>query len=128
MNPDAPLYYRAFKRGDVEAVDRLVELSHGHRDVVKTDEDWRVLEELIKFYVYRWPDEWKQFKATVPEIRETRRAGGYSQSKEIKYMGALPPRLERLIKRIFPMQQYDKKFTTKLFNKFTVFKVGGEGN
>ena len=127
-NPDAKLVWKRFERQVVDAVDRIVELAHGQRDAVITMNDWSVVEELVKFWAGQWPNEYQDFKTTIPDIRGTRNAGGYSKSKEIKYVGANPPRLEKMIKAIFPSQSWDKKFVNKLVKRFPLFKVGGEQN
>lgn len=126
LNPDSQFVVRAFEREVVDTVDAIVELAHGERDFVRTDSDWRVFEELLKFWAKRWPDEYMEFKSAVSDIRATRNSGGYSQSKEIKYVGALPSqRFMKMVKSIFPAQQWDKKFTNKFVKKFPLFKVGG---
>lgn len=127
-NPDKVMIMRAFRQKDVEDVDRLVELSKGNRETVKTDEDWNVLANIIVFYIQRWPNEWMEFRNSMPDIRQTRKSGGYSGSKEIKYLAALPFRLERLIKVIFPHNQFNKSFSNKFIKKFKVFQVGGIQN
>jgi len=124
-NPEKKLWWVQVSKKDLEDVDRLVELSHGHRDVVSTQKDWTVVEELLKFYSARWPVEFDEFKKTIPQIKATRRKGGYSVSKEIKYVASFPPRFERLIKSVFPLQQFNKDFIYKFIRKFTLFKVGG---
>jgi hypothetical protein len=127
-NPDAMIGHAIFRKADVEAVDRLLELSRGNRETVKTDDDWNVLANIIVFYIQRWPEEWAEFRSSMPEIRGTRNAGGYSKTKEMVYLASLPFRLERLIKTIFPNQQYDKKFMYKFIKRFRIFQVAGEGN
>ena len=122
VNPDKRIVLRSYKRSVAEGVDRLVELGRG-RQSISTDSDWRVLEEVIRFFISEWPDEWSDFEKTIPTIRSTRNDGGLSKTKEIKYVGALPPRLERLIKVIFPNQSWDKKFLYSLVKRFKIFKV-----
>lgn len=127
-NPDQVMVMRAFRKRDVEDVERLIEISKGNRETVKTDDDWNVLANVIVFYIQRWPDEWMEFRKTIPEIRNTRntrKGHGYSDSGEIKYLAAIPFRLERLIKAIFPYQHYDKKFSNQFIKRFKVFQVGG---
>lgn len=128
MNPEDRLMLRAFRVQDVEDVDKLVQLSRGKRETVKTESDWHVLSELIVFYIQRWPQEWMEFRNTMPDIRKSRNARGYSKSKEIKYVASIPLRLERLIKAIFPMNQFNKKFSYEFIRRFKVFQVGGEQN
>jgi hypothetical protein len=125
QNPDKKLWWLQVKRKDLEDVDRLVAISHGNRETVKTAQDWMVLEEILKFYISRWPNEFLEFRKTVPQIRATRRTGGYTKDKGIKYVASLPPRFENLIKIIFSLQVFDKTFVYKLINKFKIFKVGG---
>ena len=126
MYPEAKILLRAYKRDVVESVDSIIELAHGQRDYVKSDSDWKVVEALLKFWSNKWPFEYREFKQSISDIRETRNDGGYSESKEIKYIGALPSqRFMKMIKAIFPAQQWDKNFTQKFVNKFPLFKVGG---
>lgn len=125
-NPNAVILMRQFQKQVVDAVDRIVELAHGQRDFVKTESDWKVVEEMLGFWAKQWPNEYLEFKASVVDIRETRNEGGYSSTKEIKYVGALPSlRFQRMLKAVFPAQQWDKKFSNKFVKKFPLFKVGG---
>lgn len=128
LHPEEKIMLRAFRQKDLEDVDKLVELSRGNREEVKTEEDWNVLASLIVFYVQRWPDEWMEFRNTLPDIRQTRGNGGYSKSREIKYVLSLPFRLERLIKAIFPRNQFNKKFSYQFIRRFKIFQVGGVQN
>jgi len=123
-NPDARIVMRSYQKRVVSTIDHIVELSHGDRDVVSTENDWGIVEELLKFFANQWPHEFNEFKASIPDIRSTRNDGGYSKSKEIKYVMAVPPRLERMIRVIFPMQQWDKKFVNKFVKRLPMFKVG----
>ncbi len=125
-NPNSVIMMRQFQKQVVDAVDRIVELAHGQRDLVKTDNDWKVVEELMGFWAKQWPHEYMEFKSAVDDIRETRNEGGYSSTKEIKYVGALPSqRFMKMLKAIFPAQQWDKKFSNKFVKRFPLFKVGG---
>jgi hypothetical protein len=127
-NPDAPIVWRQFEKRMVDKVDRIVELSKGHRESIVSNNDWEVMGELLKFFAEEWPEEFEPFKKQMSDIRSSRRADGYSQTREIRFVAALPPRFERIIKAVFPFQSFDKKFVNKLARKFPVFKVGGEGN
>lgn len=110
LHPEDRIMLRAFRKQDIVDVDRLLEISKGNRESIKTNEDWNVLANLVIFYIQRWPQEWKEFRTILPDIRSSRNTGGYSKSKEIMHVASLPFRLERLIKIIFPQQQYTKKF------------------
>ena len=109
---------------DLDAVDYLVKIGRG-RTSVKTANDWAVVGNIFEFWTRKWPYEWREFASTIKDIRVTRRSKtGKSASGGIKYVGALPPRFMRLIKVIFPYQQFDKKFVNKLVNNVKITKVG----
>lgn len=127
VNPDKYLVWKQYKKSDVQAVDKLVDMAKG-RTTVSTESDWVLLGEVIEFYTERWPQEWREFVSSIPDIRHTRGEGGYSESKEMKYVGAFPLRLNKIIKIVFPKQQFDKKFVNKFVKRFRIFKVGGELN
>lgn len=127
MDPSFTFQMKPFKKKDVTAVDVLIK-EIGPRETVTTESDWQALERVVKFYIERWPHDFKEFSDSISTIRQSRNAGGYSESKEIKYVAALPYKLERLIKNFFPLQQYDKDFVYKLSNKIKLLKVGGEQN
>ena len=125
VNPDAKLVWKAYERRLVDAVDHIIELAHGQRDYVQTENDWKVVEELFVFFAKEWPNEYRDFKTAIPDIRSSRGEGGYSESREIKYVGAIPPRFAKMLKAIFPAQQWDKSFVSKFVKRLPIFKVGG---
>jgi hypothetical protein len=127
-NPSRSLVWRAYSKNVVDDVDRILDIAHGVREEVKTLNDWDIVIELLKFFARRWPGEFSEFKGQIDLIRKTRKSGAKSQSKEIMYVGALPFRFERLIKTIFPCQQFNKEFVYKLVKKISLFKVYKEGN
>ena len=132
VDPLAPAYnvlgyekLKAFQKRDVEDANYLVRISHGKRDLVKSLKDWEIIAKLFEFWTRRWSEEWQEFSKTIIDIRATRaRKDGLSRTREIKYVGALPPRFMRLIKAIFPQQQFDKKFVYALTNRIKIIKVG----
>ena len=128
MHPEEKLVLRAFKKNVVDVVDHIVELSQGERHYVKTLDDWRVVEEVCNFFANQWPHEFKDFKEAIPQIRHSKRSGARSQSGDMVHLASVPPRLMRLIKVIFPEQQWDKQFITKLVRNFPLMKVAGEQN
>lgn len=128
VNPNTPIVWKQYEKRLVDRTDRIIELSKGERDTVKSEGDWMIVGELLKFWAEEYPLEYYEFRKTIPEIRNSRNSGGYSQSREIKYLGALPSRFMKMIKVIFPFQQFDKSFMYKFIRKFPLFKVGGENN
>jgi hypothetical protein len=127
-DPKAPIVWRQFRQKDVKRVDRIVEMAQGNRDAVTSQKDWEILGELLKFFSEEWPDEFNSFKASIPDIRSSRREGGYGEKHQVMYLAALPPRFERMIKSIFPSQQFDKKFIYRLIRKFPIFRIAGVNN
>ena len=132
VDPLAPLYnvhgfdeVKVHLRKDVEDVNYLVRISHGSGGAVTTDKDWGVVAKLFEFWTRRWPIEWQEFGQSIIDIRQTRlNKRGTNSSNEIKYVGALPPKFIRLIKTIFPDQQFDKKFVYALTKRIKIIKVG----
>ena len=123
-NPKTRLVWRVYAKDIVRTIDKIVEMARGQRDKVKSGKDWEIVEELLKFFAVKWPAEFNEFRSAIPDIRSSRRDGGYSENKEIKYVGALPVRFMRLIKAVFPEQQFDKKFIYKLVRRIPLFRVG----
>lgn len=124
---DPEIEYRPYPRWVLSLVDSLIKVGRGRGgETVRTENDWKLVEDIFSFWVKQYPKESKEFFDTVPQIRNTRtRADGLSDSKEIKYVGTLPPRLMHFIKIFFPYQQYDKDFVYKLVKRFAILKVGG---
>jgi len=127
-HPEKTLVWRQFKEEDVQAIDKIVELSHGERTEIKSQKDWEIFTELLGFYQKRWPEEFIQFIETIKEIRSSRKRSAYSDSKEILYVGSIPLRFMKIIKAIFPDQQFNKKFIWNMVRRFPIFKVTKEGN
>lgn len=123
-NPNFQYTHVQVPKVTLRAVDSLLN-KVGARDDIKTESDWLALEEVFKFYEAFWPDDARDFKKAIPDIRSISAPGGYSESKEIRYVGAVPPILMRLMKIVFPNQQWDKKFSNRFVQKYKTFDVGG---
>jgi hypothetical protein len=128
QDPTTPIVWRQYSKKMVDAVDHIVELSRGKRETIKTSEDWKILTELVNFWADFWPSEFKEFRSQIIDIRQSRaRRDGYSAQKGkggVRYLAAMPPRLMKLIKSIFPFQQFDRIFMDKLNKNIPIFKVG----
>ena len=127
IDPSFNYHLVQMKKADVKAVDYLLE-QVGFRNAVTTHEDWQALEKVLSFYWKQWPEDAKQFKDAIPGIRSSKGAGGYSQSRETRHVGSIPDRLMRLIKIVFPDQQWDKEFSNKFVRRYKIFDVGGQTN
>ena len=120
MNTD----YIAVHPKDLQAIDYLVKIGSG-RQSVKSDSDWMVISKIFEFWTRRWPEEWQEFGSTIKDIKATRlNKQGYSESKDTRYVGAIPVRLMKLIQIIFPFQQFNKKFVSDLTRRINIIQVG----
>lgn len=119
--------HKVYPRKMVEAVDYLLKISGPRNDVV-TANDWMVVGKIIEFWCRTFPGEWNSFQGTIKDIRGTRaRKDGYSKDKGragTRYLAAIPPRLMKMIKIIFPQQQWDREFTDKFVKNFKFSQVG----
>ncbi|MCK9371329.1 hypothetical protein M0R04_15555 [Candidatus Dojkabacteria bacterium] len=127
-DPSAKIVWKQYQKKLVDRTDHIIQMAHGNRDVVKSSDDWAIVEELVNFWADEFPQEYQDFKSQIPDIRASRNAGGYSSTREIKYLGALPQRFIKMIQIIFPYQQFNKEFMYKLIRKFPGFKIGGVNN
>lgn len=120
---------KVFKKQDVEAADYLVKIARKRKhDYVGTFEDWGVLAKVFEFYTRRWPADWAEFSKTIVDIRGTRaRKDGFSREKGregTRYLAAVPLRLMKIIKIVFPEQQWDREFTNKFIENIKIARVG----
>lgn len=116
---------RLFRQEDVEAADLILKKSGYNRTAVESESDWQVIDMIVSFFSLRWPEEAQEFQQTLRDVKASRKPKGDSDSKEMRYLTALPIRLTKLIKAVFPFQQFDKKFMYKFLKKYPVLKVGG---
>jgi hypothetical protein len=114
-------------KSDVDAVDYLLRIS-GIRSKVETSDDWVIIAKLFEFYTRKWPLEWDNFVKEIKKTRATRaRKDGYSREHGkdgTRYLASVPLYLMKLIKIIFPEQQWDREFTDKFINNIKITRVG----
>lgn len=119
--------YKRYPKHVVEGVDYLVRLSRGRTDVVTSD-DWVLVAKIVEFWSRMYPQEWSDYIASMNMIKGTRaRKDGYSREKGregVRYLAAVPERLMRLIKVVFPQQQWNREFTEKFTGNIKVSRVG----
>lgn len=121
---DIQIEQRLFRTDDVSAVDHLIKITKGAH-TIEGERGWAIVGKAFEWWTRRWPEEWEEFLESVEAIRQTRlNKEGMSISGEIKYVGALPWRFERILRVLFPMQQFDKEFIYKLIDKIKVTRVG----
>lgn len=114
-------------KADVDAADYLLRIS-GTRSKVETSDDWMIIAKLFEFYTRKWPYEWANFVKSIKDIRSTRaRKDGFSKehgTEGTRYIASVPLYLMKLIKIIFPEQQWDREFTQKFVDNIKITRVG----
>lgn len=127
-DPSFQYEVRGIARTDFEFVEMLEQLTRG-ASTIDNSRHWEIVKEIFEFLYSRFPEEFVEFKDQMQAIRQTRlNAKGYSKSKEIQYVGALPFRFERMIKKCFPDQQFNKEFIWKLVRKLPILAVSQSDN
>lgn len=122
-----PYEMKPMLKKDVQAADYLLKIS-GIREDVVTSDDWMIVAKLFEFYTRKWPEDWADFVEQIKDIRASRaRRDGYSRERGMegtRYLASIPVRLMRLIKIIFPKQQWDRDFTQRFIDNIKVTRVG----
>ena len=120
------MHWRPFSKHQVACVDAILKAANGKHGSVESELDWKLLEEMWKIYAWFFPAEVEAFKQSVAETRATRNVGGYSATKEMIYLGAIPGRFMKMVQVIFDTQRFDKKFSNKLVKRLSLFAVASE--
>lgn len=123
--------WRVVSREDYSALEGLEKKYReaGRPKKVDTAAAWQFVEDLTRFWISRWPQEFRRFKEEVKEIQETRSTpyGGANPHKEssqtLRYLSVMPMRIQRLLRVYFPEQKFDKKFMREWTRRFELFRV-----
>lgn len=124
---DPQIEYRPVPKGALKIVDQFIAASRGRGgETVVKESDWKFVEDILKFWIGQYPKEAGEFFKSIPDIRATRtNSKGYGDTKELRYIAALPWRLMKFIKIFFPFQQFDKDFMARFTKRLPKFKIGG---
>lgn len=107
----------------VEFVDKLIELAkkNGSTLRVETSLDWNTIDYMFKGFEILYPTSSKEFYAHMAEWR--RQSSRYGVSKEkggamVQHKMEIPMPVHQMMKIIFPLQVWDKKFAERFANRY----------
>lgn len=121
------MYYKPYERPVVEYVDKLLELrsKRGSNLSVQTEGDWAIMD-----FIYKgWRTLFSEYADGFESQMRTWRAMTLNKMGVAKEGGAMlqhqlevPEKLYAMIKIVYPMQKWDKKFIKKFSDRFPQFK------
>jgi hypothetical protein len=126
------IYGPADLAGFVEAV---MSLTQDRMPPIKvdTDKDWKAIDLIITFYIDQYPEQWASFKADADLYRRSLKNeyGLISTDTKENYTNMrttvqFPNDLvvQRLIKAVFPDQQFDRPFNQAFVRRYPAFAGG----
>jgi hypothetical protein len=126
FNRDA--HYVPFEKEIVGFTDKLIEIAHrnGSQDSVTHETDWKTIEFMYKGFKILYPKSARDFEKIMQMTRTaTRFNKGISTegSAKLQYMMEIPAPFYRMMKVIFPLQEWDRKFVNKFVSHFPMLKA-----
>ena len=119
--------YEPFAAHVVLAVDHMVDIAkkNGSKDYVQTSADWATIRELFNLYAKMYPQHYTTFTKGIKEYRQTENAHGIAKDKGeamIQHVLEVPDKFHAMVKTIFPLQKWDRKFTLRLAKECPALK------
>lgn len=118
-----------FRKTVVDAVDTIVLCAkkNGSTLYVRNDKDWDTMTMIVRVWRTLFPEHYSIFRKSQEEIRSellnehaaAREVGG----AEIQHVMEIPQMLYQMIKIVFPMQKWDKKFIHDMSVRLPLFKI-----
>lgn len=109
-------------------MDKLVDVAkrNGSKNVVETSLDWKTIEFMYKGFKILYPMSARDFENSMNFFR-TSEQFNKGMSKEgsalIQHLVEVPAPLYHMVKVIFPLQPWDRKFITALGNHLPQLKA-----
>lgn len=126
MSNDLDIHYEPFDALTVEAVDRIVEIAkkNGSQDYIQTEADWRTVETIYKVFSIMYPETNKDFEKAVKSFRDKSNTHGIGKDGEglVQHTLEVPQPFYQMMKTIFPLQEWDRKFCLKMAQKLPQLK------
>jgi hypothetical protein len=119
FNPKAGIKYVPFEKEIVTFTDKLLEIANknGSMNTVNHESDWKTVEFMYRGFKILYPQDAGYFEKSVDFYRtaETFNKGVVKgeHGAILHHMIDLPSPFYRMMKVIFPMQVWDKKFVNK---------------
>lgn len=109
----------------VMATDKLLEYAkkNGSAECVTSEKDWETLEMIIRLWHTCYPEYAAQFFESMNLVRSHSNETGVAREGEamIQRQLEIPEKLISMIRVIFPVQKWDKKFVYKFAKRFSGF-------
>lgn len=122
----AGVHYEAFPEHVVTAVDYLIDIAkkNGSKDYVQTSQDWSTIREIFALYAKMYPQHFSEFAKGIREFRKVEHNHGVGGDKgaRIQHVLEVPDKFHHMVKIIFPLQKWDRKFTLKLAKECPALK------
>lgn len=122
----AGVHWEAFPEHIVKAVDYVVDIAkkNGSKDYVQTSADWATIREVFNLYAKMYPQHFAEFAKGIREFRKVEYDHGIGGDKgaRIQHVLEVPEKFHAMLKAIFPMQKWDRKFTLRLAKECPALK------
>jgi hypothetical protein len=106
---------------DIEAASRLIKLKEKHGSNV-----WPVIDEILRIWIAKHPQEYKSFLFELKDMKETRRNKFASSETEMyRYTLDIPETVIYMIRKLYPEKDLpmDKKFFRTWARKYPKMRV-----
>lgn len=112
----------------VAVVDKLMEMAkkRGYPTHVSTEEDWLLVEQIIKMWATLYPEQSEEFWKSQ-QYKKSIQKNEFASNKEgealVRHLVEIPQKLWDLIHAVFPQQKaQDKKFALKFGQRLPAFR------
>lgn len=123
---DLDIHYEPFAANVVMAVDYLVDIAkkNGSKDYVQTSADWDTIRSIFALYAKMYPDHFQEFMKGIKQFRQMEQAHGVGGDKgaRIQHVLEVPDKFHHMVRIIFPLQKWDRKFTLRLAKECPALK------
>lgn len=110
--------------GDIEAASRLIALKQKHGSDV-----WPVVEECLRIWAAKKPQEYKSFLVELGDMKETRRDKfASSESEMFRYTLDIPETVVFMLRKLYTTQELpmDKPFMRQWAKKFPRMQIASK--
>lgn len=108
---------------DLEFAEKIITLRNNK-------DEWVVIEELVKYWAQKAPDEVEAITVNVTEYRESLKDKTYGQTvggkdQERRFKVSFPLTLQNMIRTLYSNEElpFDQKFYNKFAKKFPFFRI-----
>ncbi len=125
------IHYEPFAAHVVEAVDYLIDIAkkNGSKDHVQTSADWATIREIFVLYAKMYPKHYEEFIKGIKEFRQIELSHGIGGDKgaRIQHVLEVPDKFHAMVKIIFPLQEWNRKFCLRLAKECPALRPISDG-